>query len=175
MGFATQALTCHCPPTPFSAVPLRPPTGTTLLQLGNLTSHCFVFRGTALLLLLVGERECTMAPLFMACSRLPQVYSPLSCRRSSSLPGVQARRIPFVRSMRPIGRAQRFYRAVSEPVAAAKGSQSDGSGEAHQRDHSDVQAGFSPGTLAVHGGERAGRPRVSGGWGRWLGGRGVVG
>ncbi|KDD72485.1 Cys/Met metabolism PLP-dependent enzyme, partial [Helicosporidium sp. ATCC 50920] len=92
-----------------------------------------------------------MAPQFLTCSRLSSVYSPLSSRGSASLPGNQARRVPFVRPTHNISRALVLPRAVSESAAQ----------EVYQRDHSQVQANFSPGTLAVHGGERAGRPRVS--------------
>ncbi|KAL6778172.1 CGS1 [Auxenochlorella protothecoides x Auxenochlorella symbiontica] len=106
-----------------------------------------------------------MAPLFIPCTSLPRVYSPLAQRRGPCLPGRQSRSIPFTRPSQPLGRL-----ALAPPTQAASpdlvGSPppdavNGNGGEAHQRDHSHVQAEFCQGTLAVHGGERAGRPRVS--------------
>lgn len=114
----------------------------------------------------VRQRLVTMAPLFIPCTSLPRVYSPLAQRRGPCLPGRQSRSIPFTRPSQPLGRL-----ALAPPTQAASpdlvGSPppdavNGNGGEAHQRDHSHVQAEFCQGTLAVHGGERAGRPRVSG-------------
>lgn len=116
-----------------------------------------------------------MAPLFVSCSKLSQVYSPHSCR-SSSLPGMQSRVVPFMCAPAHMGQSSRLRATASEPTTKQQASDPTGlSGslqtyEEHQKDHRGVQASFSASTLAVHGGERAGRPRVSGTSGLWWSG-----
>lgn len=109
-----------------------------------------------------------MAPLFIPCTDLSRVYSPLAQGRGPCLPGVQSRVIPFTRPSRPLGRlvkprplpgavAPELVRTLIPSAVSRNGA------EQHQIDHSEAQADYQQGTLTVHGGERAGRPRVSGG------------
>lgn len=100
-----------------------------------------------------------MAPLFIDCSRLSYVYSPYTSRKRCALPGLQARAVPYNRPSRNISRCHySVVKAISEDVTAPnfdhRAYSGNGSGE----------SGLEPtqGMLAVHGGERAGRPRVSG-------------
>lgn len=99
-----------------------------------------------------------MAPLYSPCFQYSKSYSPLSLRKVGHLPGAQARSVPFTRPTKAI--STRFQvRAVSEQVV-----QSDQADMPTNGSHSSsvLEDGMNPGTMAVHGGERAGRPRVSG-------------
>lgn len=99
-----------------------------------------------------------MAPLYSPCFQLSQVYSPLSSRKLNHLPGSQARSVPFVRPTRSISRFQHQVRAAAEPMTAADQNTGNGSGSSYDLEDD----GCTAATRAVHGGERAGRPRVSG-------------
>lgn len=98
-----------------------------------------------------------MAPLFLTVAQLSHTFCPLSTRRSSQLPGSQARSVPCNRLCKAISRQQVTVRAVSEVMASNEDATSNGASLEHDR-----LAGTSRATKAVHGGERAGRPRVSG-------------
>ena len=101
-----------------------------------------------------------MAPLFIPCHRLPHVYSPLSSRGGRSLSGQQGRSVPFVRPCKAISRVHTVTRAVSENVVEKQEDNGRGSNNGPRESGNGAQP--SAGMLAVHGGERAGRPRVSG-------------
>ncbi len=101
-----------------------------------------------------------MAPTFLSCKGLSKVYSPLNSRHLNHLPGPQTRSVPFVRPTQPISRSLMVVvTAVSEIVERDSQGESQDNGAAFRN----AQAGYTTGTLAVHGGERGGRPRVSGG------------
>lgn len=107
-----------------------------------------------------------MAPLFIPCTELQRVYSPLAQHRGRCLPGVQSRVIPFTRPCRSLGRLAKapvLPRAVAPELVGSVAPQANGV-EPHQRDHTEAHADYCQGTLTVHGGERGGRPRVSGTW-----------
>ena len=100
-----------------------------------------------------------MAPLFVAAQQLSRCYSPLSSRKLNHLPGNGWRSVPFVRPCQPLSRLESAVRAVSEEVVADEEPEvGNGNGAAQRERHSK----FLPSTQSVHGGERAGRPRVSG-------------
>lgn len=104
----------------------------------------------------------SMAPLYFPCSGLSKTYSPLTCRNHLPGAGRQARSVPFVRPAKSISRCQTtlVVRAAAEQIVhsdqdmVSNGSSSGGY---------DLEGAATAATLAVHGGERAGRPRVSGG------------
>jgi hypothetical protein len=98
-----------------------------------------------------------MAPLFLSVKELQHTFSPLSTR-STHLPGSQGRNVPCTRLCRAISRQQVVVRAVSE-VMANGSEDATTNGATLQQDR---LAGVRQATRAVHGGERAGRPRVSG-------------
>ena len=99
-----------------------------------------------------------MAPLFIDCSRLSYVYSPYTSRKRCALPGLQARVVPYNRQSRNISRANFVVKAISKDVVERNQDHRAYSGNGAR------ESGEQPsqGLLAVHGGERAGRPRVSG-------------
>lgn len=99
-----------------------------------------------------------MAPLYVAAGRLAQVYSPLNSGRKQ-LPGSQARSVPFVRPCKQVSRQADYWapRAISEEEVLAIDDNTDKNGAGRES----VYDGMTPGTMVVHGGERAGRPRVS--------------
>ena len=100
-----------------------------------------------------------MAPLFLPCNRLYAVYSPYTNRRASNLPGQQGRSIPFVRPCKNISKLHTVVvQAVSENIV----EEHSGNNGANGSRESNGTTQQSTGLLAVHGGERAGRPRVSG-------------
>lgn len=101
-----------------------------------------------------------MAPLFLSVAQLQRTFCPLSTR-ASHLPGSQARTVPCNRLCKAISRQQVVVHAAAQVMAnGSEDTTSNGvSGVEHDR-----LAGASPATKAVHGGERAGRPRVSGAW-----------
>ena len=105
-----------------------------------------------------------MAPLYSACSQLHQAYSPLSSRKLNHLPGSQTRSVPFVRQARTFSKFQaQVVRAVSEEVVTSDHASMTGNGASSNGAASlDQEERLTPATRAVHGGERAGRPRVSG-------------
>lgn len=100
-----------------------------------------------------------MAPLCLSVSQLQHTYCPLSTR-SGHLPGRQARVVPCTRVAKAISRQHFVVRAVSETEEVM----TNGADGAHGAVEVDRLEGASRATRAVHGGERAGRPRVSGGW-----------
>ena len=101
-----------------------------------------------------------MGLAYLSVATLQHVYCPLSTRNSRHLQGSQTRVVPCNRLARPISRQQRVVKAVSEEVMT-NGSGADGTTNGANLEH-DRLRGTSVATKAVHGGERAGRPRVSG-------------
>lgn len=100
-----------------------------------------------------------MAPLFLSVAQLHNSFCPMSTRAHlNHLPGRQARVVPATRLASPISRSQRVVSAAASEVVANE-SGTNGAESGVQRDR---LAGASRATKAVHGGERAGRPRVSG-------------
>lgn len=102
-----------------------------------------------------------MAPLFLSVAQLQHTFCPLSTRGShlAHLQGSQARSVPCTRLSRAVSRQQTVVRAVSEAEVMSNGT-TNGDGASIEPDR---LAGTRPSTKTVHGGERAGRPRVSGG------------
>lgn len=100
-----------------------------------------------------------MAPLFLTVAQLQHTFCPLSTRgHLAHLQGSQARSVPCTRLSRAVSRQQTVVRAVSEAEVMSNGTTNgDGAGIEHDR-----LAGTRLSTKTVHGGERAGRPRVSG-------------
>ena len=101
-----------------------------------------------------------MGLAYLCVATLQHVYCPLSTRNSRHLQGSQTRVVPCNRLAKPISRQQRVVRAVSEEVMT-NGSGADANTNGASVEH-DRLRGTSAATKAVHGGERAGRPRVSG-------------
>lgn len=99
-----------------------------------------------------------MAPLFLTVAQLQHTFCPLSTRgHLAHLQGSQARSVPCTRLSRAVSRQQTVVRAVSEAEVMSNGTTNgDGAGIEHDR-----LAGTRLSTKTVHGGERAGRPRVS--------------
>ncbi|KAL4458268.1 hypothetical protein ABPG75_013133 [Micractinium tetrahymenae] len=100
-----------------------------------------------------------MAPLFLTVAQLQHTFCPLSTRGNhlAHLPGSQARSVPCTRLSRAVSRQQTVVRAVSEAEVMSNGTTS-GDGASIEPDR---LAGTRLSTKTVHGGERAGRPRVS--------------
>lgn len=100
-----------------------------------------------------------MAPLYGCVGQLQQAFCPLSTRAHlNHLPGRQARSVPCTRLSTAFSRQQRVVAAAASEVMA-NDADSTANGSSVELDR---LAGASRGTKAVHGGERAGRPRVSG-------------
>ncbi len=98
-----------------------------------------------------------MAPLVLSAAQLQRCYSPLTLRRVQPTAGGRA--VPCCRLARSVSRAEVVVKAVSEETVA---DSAQGENGANGAEH-DRLAGASRATKAVHGGERAGRPRVAGG------------
>lgn len=111
-----------------------------------------------------------MAPLVLSAAQLQRCYSPLTLRRVQ--PSASGRAVPCCRLARSVSRQEVLVKAVSEETVA---DSAQGENGANGAEH-DRLAGASRATKAVHGGERAGRPRVAGGEGRRasLGGTALV-
>lgn len=101
-----------------------------------------------------------MAPLPLSCHQLSHISSPSSSRSGHNLPGKEARSVSFVRRSRYKSHSKFTVKAVSENVLEKQEGNNNGSGSGLWEQGGEAQP--SPGMLAVHGGERAGRPRVSG-------------
>lgn len=101
-----------------------------------------------------------MAPLVLSAAQLQRCYSPLTLRRVQ--PSASGRAVPTCRLARSVSRQEVLVKAVSEETVA---DSAQGENGANGAEH-DRLAGASRATKAVHGGERAGRPRVAGGEGR---------
>lgn len=100
-----------------------------------------------------------MAPLYSQCSQLYKIYSPLSSRSLNHLPGAQSRNVPLVRPNRAVSKfTSQVVKAVSEQVVDSDQAQMVENGV---NGSYNLEDGCSAATRAVHGGERAGRPRVS--------------
>lgn len=102
-----------------------------------------------------------MAPLFLPSHRLSHTCSSVSPKNAHNLPGQQSKSGPLVRPpCKHTSRANTVVKAVSENVVK------DSEGQSPKSDIEPLEhrggTKSSPGMLAVHGGERAGRPRVSG-------------
>lgn len=101
-----------------------------------------------------------MAPLFVSCDKLSHTYSPFTTRGMHSLPGKQARNVPFVRPTKSISRANIVVTAAPEHVI-----DTDNDNNRDKLADNGTRAldeEYSAGLLAVHGGELSGRPKVSG-------------
>lgn len=96
-----------------------------------------------------------MAPLVLSAAQLQRCYSPLTLRRVQPTAGGRA--VPCCRLTRSVSRQEIVVKAVSEETVADSAQGANGNGaEQHDR-----LASASRATKAVHGGERAGRPRVA--------------
>eukprot|EP00887_Chlorella_sp_A99_P006206 scaffold3.g6206.t1 len=98
-----------------------------------------------------------MAPLMCSLAQSKRAYSPYSHRAVANLAGAPTRQVPFCRPSTHLSRLQHVVKAAAEEVMEGQ-EHSSGNGAA-------LKEGASPhlsnATQAVHGGERAGRPRVS--------------
>jgi len=103
-----------------------------------------------------------MAPLFLACNQLSYVYSPYTSRSMHNLPGQQSRCVPFMRPCmsKHISKSTTIIKAAAENAVTQSGSNTNNGADGANGTHGNREP--KTGLLAVHGGERAGRPRVSG-------------